>query len=130
MKKIFLFIAIIALAVFSCKNNTSNQNAASLNYENLDVAGFKEKMDAGKVVILDVRTAEEFEEGHIKGAINFDVNKSSFTDKIIRMNEDIEYLVYCHSGRRSVKACNIMNNAGLKKLYNLEGGYVAWSKAQ
>ena len=135
MKKISLLIFVASLVIFGCKTETTHNGAATssetpaLGHTNLDVAGFKDKMSTGKYVLLDVRTAEEFEEGHIKGAINFDVNQASFSDRIVKLKEGVDYLVYCQGGKRSVNACTIMSKAGLKNLYNLEGGYKAWSKA-
>ena len=134
MKKIFLSILVASITIFGCKTETTHNEATNstttptLGHTNLDVAGFKDKMSTGKYVIIDVRTAEEFEAGHIDGAINFDVQKPSFSDKIVKMNEEVDYLVYCLSGGRSVTACQIMSKAGLKNLYNLEGGFMAWSK--
>ena len=134
MKKISLLVFIASLVIFGCKTETTHNEATtsteapSLGHTNLDVAGFKDKMSTGKYVLLDVRTAEEFEAEHIEGAINFDVKQASFSDRIVKLKEDVDYLVYCRSGRRSVTACNIMSKAGLKNLYNLEGGYKAWSK--
>jgi len=132
MKNILVTILLISTVAFSCKNETANAPSASevFNFTNMDVAAFQEKIKKGRVVIMDVRTAEEYAAGHIEGAINFDVNGSSFASHAMKMKEDTEYMVYCKSGGRSVKACKIMSKAGMKNLYNLEGGYTAWSAKQ
>jgi rhodanese-related sulfurtransferase len=95
---------------------------------NLDVKLFAEKIMKDKeVIILDVRTPAEFAEGAIKGAINIDVNASNFKEKVSTLDKEKSYLIYCRSGMRSVKACNIMSENGYRQLFNLLGGYQAWS---
>ncbi len=135
MKNILITILLISTVAFSCKNEnprtasseSSPSEASVSSYTNMDVAAFQEKIKKGKVVIMDVRTVEEYDAGHIEGAINFDVKLPSFASNITKMNEETEYMVYCKAGGRSVTACKIMAKAGLKNLYNLEGGYDAWS---
>ncbi len=133
MKNLLITILLISTVAFSCKNETTTNTSSAAgetsvsSYTNMDVAAFQQKIKEGKVVIMDVRTAEEYAAGHIDGAINFDVKSPSFASNITKMNEDTEYMVYCKAGGRSVKACKIMAKAGLKNLYNLEGGFDAWS---
>lgn len=133
MKNILITILLISAVAFGCKNETATTSSSATSeasvsqYTNMDVAAFQKKIKKGKVVIMDVRTAEEFAAGHIDGAINFDVKLPSFASHITKMNEDTEYMVYCKAGGRSVTACKIMSKAGLKNLYNLEGGFDAWS---
>lgn len=77
-------------------------------------------------IILDVRTPEEFNEGHIENAINIDVNADDFTKEIADLDRNANYLVYCRSGRRSLLATQIMKNQGFTNVTNMEGGYNAW----
>ena len=96
----------------------------------INVVEFKKRMDHQDVVILDVRTPGETANGKIGGAIEIDINDASFDEKIQALDKDKIYLVYCGSGKRSVTSCNKMAELGFKYLYNLEGGYGAWSEAQ
>ena len=80
-------------------------------------------------MVLDVRTQKEFEEGHIPGAVNLDVNAPDFTEKIAKLDKRQTYLVHCAAGRRSARACDKMSKLDFPKLYNLEGGFRAWEKA-
>jgi rhodanese-related sulfurtransferase len=97
-------------------------------YVNLDAKAFAQKiMSESDVVVLDVRTPSELAQGAIKGAINIDITASDFKDKLAGLEKEKSYLVYCRSGARSVKACNIMSENGFGKLFNLQGGYQAWS---
>jgi phage shock protein E len=80
-------------------------------------------------VVLDVRTAAEFERGHIPGAVNLDFNASDFAKKVGELDKDKTYLVHCAAGVRSAKACGLMDKADFKHLINLEPGFRAWEKA-
>lgn len=78
-------------------------------------------------VILDVRTAEEVEEGYIPDAINIDIRSGQdFLDEIGKLDKSKSYYVYCRSGARSGQACAIMDDMGFEKAYNLEGGFMNW----
>ncbi len=77
--------------------------------------------------ILDVRTEEEVEEGYIPGATNLDIHKGQeFLDELEKLDKSKNYYVYCRSGARSGKACDIMDQLGFANAYNLEGGFMNW----
>ena len=80
------------------------------------------------IVILDVRTAKEFADGHVAGAVNIDVNQADFAQKIDQLDRSKTYIVYCRSGRRSSKAVGIMATKGFKNLYNVSDGFLGWNK--
>lgn len=99
------------------------------NYENTDVAGFAEFIADSCVVVLDVRTAAEFAEGHIKGAINIDQGGNDFVEKAkTTFPIDKKIAVYCKSGRRSSNAANKLTGVGYQCV-NLIGGIMAWKGA-
>ena len=78
-------------------------------------------------VILDVRTEAEVSEGIIANAINIDIHKGQdFVDQIEALDKNKNYYVYCRSGMRSEKACEIMNHLGFENAYNLIGGILDW----
>ncbi|MFV8335605.1 rhodanese-like domain-containing protein [Flavobacterium sp. RSP29] len=78
-------------------------------------------------VILDVRTEAEFNEGIIANAINIDIHLGQgFISEIEALDKTKNYYVYCRSGMRSAKACEIMNELGFENAYNLVGGIVEW----
>ena len=98
------------------------------NYEDVDVAGFAELIADSTVIVLDVRTADEFRDGHIEGAVNIDVKESDFLEKAKAMLPSGKTIaVYCRSGRRSANACNQLGAEGYKT-FNLKGGIIAWTK--
>ena len=97
-------------------------------FKNISPKEFQEKMqNDGNSVVLDVRTPEEYEEKHIPGSINIDIKEPDFQDKLDELPEDKQYLVYCRSGGRSARACQIMATEGFENLYNLEGGILDWN---
>jgi rhodanese-related sulfurtransferase/mono/diheme cytochrome c family protein len=104
--------------------------APALGYQNIDVSAFAQLIDAENTVVLDVRTPEEIEQGYIAGAQKMDVLNESFKEEIQNLDKNKTYLVYCRSGNRSRTACDIMAEQGFNNLYNLEGGYRAWSAAE
>ena len=99
------------------------------NFENADVNEFAELIADSNVVVLDVRTASEFAEGHLERAINIDYHQSDFVEKakaILPLDKTIA--VYCRSGRRSAGAAGKLGDDGYK-LVNLKGGIIAWKEA-
>ena len=78
-------------------------------------------------VILDVRTEAEFNEGIIANAINIDIHLGQgFITEIEALDKTKNYYVYCRSGIRSAKACEIMKEQGFENAYNLVGGITEW----
>jgi rhodanese-related sulfurtransferase len=80
--------------------------------------------------LLDVRTAEEYAEGYIDGAPNIDFQKPDFRSKVAALDRNETYVLYCRSGGRSSQAMEVMKGMGFNYLYNLEGGYMAYSAAK
>ena len=98
-------------------------------YENTDVNTFATRIASPDVVLLDVRTAEEYNEGHIQNAINIDVKQDGFIEKAkLTLPTDKTIAVYCRGGRRSANAAGILSKEGYK-IVNLEGGIMAWIEA-
>lgn len=78
-------------------------------------------------VILDVRTDEEVADGIIPNAIHVDIYKGQeFIDKVEALDKNKNYYIYCRSGNRSGKACQIMEELGFENTYNLLGGMLEW----
>jgi rhodanese-related sulfurtransferase len=84
-------------------------------------------------VILDVRTPIEYEESHIPGAVNVNVQDESFQDRVVAFDPNKIYIVHCTknpAGGRSSRALETLKSLGFTHLYSLEGGYVAWKNAE
>ena len=103
---------------------------AAGSFKDLDVEEFADMVGDKANMILDVRTAKEFNTGHIPGAINMDVNSPDFLGRAAALNKNKVYLVHCASGVRSMRACEELAALGFPQLYNLSGGMRAWLKAK
>ena len=82
--------------------------------------------EACGLVILDVRTAQEFSLNHLEGSINLDFKSPSFSELISGLDKKKTYLVYCRTGIRASRAVLLMSYLGFRELYNLAGGISRW----
>lgn len=88
---------------------------------------FSQQTKEADAIILDVRTREEFDQGHIAGAVNIDFNNTAaFNDYVSQLDKNKKYLVYCRSGNRSGQALQLMQDKGFTQITNLDGGIQAW----
>ena len=123
IKTIYLtfFVCAFSLGLWACAGNKKAE------YKNLTSAQFEELIKDSNVQLLDVRTLEEYTEGHIPGCINIDVkNEAGFpaaVDELLDKSKKIA--VYCRSGRRSRTAAEILIKKGFK-VYNLDKGILNW----
>ena len=117
MKTRIFFLAAGFFAVLSTLAQTKNVSPAFA----------EQKLNKKKVVVLDVRTTQEFNERHLPNAVHIDVMDSvAFVQQITKLKKGKTYLVYCKSGRRSAKAATIMEQQGFRHIWNMEGGITAW----
>ena len=79
-----------------------------------------------KLVILDIRPLNEFEDEHLPGAINLDYDGHEFRKKVKEIDRDKNYIIYCRSGVRGEYFMGIMQELGFLKVYNILGGFVGW----
>ncbi|MCB2176982.1 MAG: rhodanese-like domain-containing protein [Actinomycetales bacterium] len=117
----------LASGVAGCSGSTGS--SAHATTQSLDAQAFAARASEPGVVILDVRTPEEFATGHLPGAINIDVESGSFTDQVASLDKTATYAVYCRSGNRSAVAMDQMAGEGFTDLADLAGGITAWSQA-
>jgi len=81
------------------------------------------------LVILDVRTPDEFAEAHLEGAVMIDFYREDFADQIAKLDPDVPYLLYCRSGNRSGQTALIMQDLGFGNVADIDGGILAWQQA-
>jgi len=79
--------------------------------------------------IVDVRRPEEYNSGHIEGAINIDFFSPDFLDQIATLDKSETIFIYCKSGKRSAKATSKMLDIGFEEVIDLKGGIINWSKS-
>jgi rhodanese-related sulfurtransferase len=82
-----------------------------------------------KVVVLDVRTPEEYKAGHIAGAKNIDFDGDDFEKQIAALDKSKTYVVHCAAGGRSAQACKVIEQVKLPTVYHMNEGFNAWEKA-
>lgn len=122
--KQFLFVIVITISLIGCTNQKNLMSISSVN----DVE--RVNFNSPKNVLIDVRTPEEYAEGHLPHAINIDVNGDDFEEKIKKLNPNKNYFVYCRSGKRSTLATETMNGLGFMKVANLKDGFISYKKKE
>ena len=96
----------------------------------IPVDEFAQYITEANVQLLDVRTPEEFEAGHLAGAVMIDFRAEGFVEKAeTQLKKDLPVALYCRSGKRSHSAAELLNKAGFKELTELEGGILAWQES-
>jgi len=123
---------ILALSLMTSTAQACGLSEKVDGYENTDVQHTMQHWQAGDkspvpFMLLDVRTPEEYAEGHIKGAVLIPVQ--DLAQRISEVPKDKQVYVYCRSGVRSVRASNILVNAGYTRIENVQGGFMAWKDA-
>ena len=100
-----------------------NSSEVELIIEDVDADKFKAISTKEGTIILDVRTPEEFNEGHVTGAININFYGEGFEAALDTLAKDKNVVVYCMAGGRSGKTSRLLNDKGFSKVYNLENGF-------
>ena len=123
---IILFMSILFNTGSFAQSSQSKQIIKTINsVESAEM--IKKNIKNTNFVILDVRTPQEYAEGHLAHATNIDFNGSDFAQKISKLDKSKSYLVYCHSGHRSASAVAIMKSQSFQTIYNLDGGITKWT---
>lgn len=126
MRLLNLFaISLLSLTLFvACGSSTSVEGVALLSCKDFD----KKLKETASAQLIDVRTAEEFTGGTIGAAINIDYMADGFKEKMSKLDTERPVFVFCAKGGRSGKASSICKELGFKAIYDLDGGYTAWSQ--
>ncbi len=94
--------------------------------KSLNAADFKTAIADKNVQLIDVRTAQEFQQGTIGNAKLIDIYSRDFEQQIEKLDKTRPVAVFCHSGARSLHAAKVLANKGFSEIYNLRGGIVTW----
>ncbi len=86
----------------------------------------EENRDNHNFVVLDVRTSDEYDDGHIEDAMNIDIYAYDFKDRLRKLSKDGKYLVHCRTGVRSCDATKIMKEMNFKEVYHMNEGIAGW----
>nr|WP_276313821.1 rhodanese-like domain-containing protein [Exiguobacterium algae] len=110
-----LVVSAIFVIVFTSENN----EITKINVETL-----QNKLENEEITLLDVREPDEYEGGHIEGAVNAPLSSLDATDLPYEKDEPI--YVICRSGNRSAQAASLLKDAGYTEIYDVSGGMIAW----
>ena len=113
----------LILGTASCSSGNSNSAFAQLEARKFQETWENEKTTS---VLIDVRTMEEYNGGHIESAKNIDFNGSNFESEIAKIDKEKTVFVYCLSGGRSSAAASFLEKKGYKNVIELVGGMMAW----
>jgi phage shock protein E len=119
-------LAVAAIASVGLLAGCSSNNEAT---KKVDPVEFSEVIAQPGVIILDVRTPEEFNAGHIPNAININVAASNFSSEVSKLDKNATVAVYCRSANRSAVATNEMADLGFTDMYDMQGGIIDWEAA-
>lgn len=124
MFKSFLYLfPMFFSSLFSCQSSTEIESVSPTAFSKIITAD-------PAMVRLDVRTPEEYADGHIAGSINVDVRSADFTQRVLQqVSKEKTIALYCRSGRRSKMAANLLVKQGYK-IVELESGILGWMSQQ
>lgn len=110
-------------------SESANTNTNTITMKkNLSPEEFNSALKTNEYKLIDIRTAQEYSEGHIKNSTQSDFyNTSEFSSFLDSLDKNSKYLIYCRSSNRSSQALKIMEEKGFKSVSDLKGGIVAWS---
>ena len=115
------FVFFFLLLVCSCQIFESNE------INEISDAQFTEIQDSD-YILVDVRTIEEYESGHIQGAVNFDFYSESFDNDILTLDKSSSIILYCRTQNRSTKTANYLKENGYNEITVIAGGITSWVK--
>jgi phage shock protein E len=125
MRRMIVLLAAFALAVAACGGTDV------IGVETVSPSKAAEVVaDApADLVVLDIRTPEEYAAGTIEGSVNIDFYAADFADQLAALDRDATYVLFCRSGNRSATAAQMMRDLDFAEVYEINGGIVAWSQA-
>lgn len=123
MKKLVLiFGLVIASLSVSCQETNQSKDIQVISPQEVRDAVY----DDHSHQLIDVRTVDEFKEGHLKNAQNICVTDGDFEENVAKLDKDQPVYLYCRSGKRSAKAAEILKDLGFKEIYDMDGGILNW----
>ena len=129
MSKTLAAVITVVLVVAAYSSQASEPNVAGIRLVSAAEGAEIQANPPEDLIVLDVRTPEEFAEGHIEGAIMIDFYRDDFADQLAELDPDQPYLLYCRSGNRSGQTAAIMEDLGFANVADVDGGIIAWTDA-
>lgn len=120
---LFLIMAIFTFSLISCNAQVEKKEVKVITVPEAKTILAEE----ANAIILDVRTPEEFQEGHIEDAILINFFDENFEEQVALLDKNKPVLIYCRSGNRSNKASKILADLGFTEIYDITEGYAGWN---
>jgi len=114
-------VLVLSVNFISCAQSTKTDVVSLISPEELN-----SKTNA--IQLVDVRTPQEYNDGHLKNAENINFYDTNFLDQMSKLDKKKDLYLYCRSGNRSGKAAKKLEKMGFTKVYDLEGGIINWNK--
>lgn len=132
MKKILIFVLGVVITFFSsCKESTAKIETFKGEIELISPQQVYDAIYKDHTLqLIDVRTPEEFENHHLKGAQNICVTSDDFKEKVKVLDKNKPVYVYCYKGGRSAQAALQLKEMGFTKIYDMDGGILLWEEQQ
>ena len=129
---LILIVALIGSITYISSMDKSNMNVLGTEstFSDLNPQQFNQVLSSGGYTLIDVRTIDEYNSGHIKGAKQEDFYQTqAFSNYLDSLDKNGKYLIYCRTGIRSAKAMQLMQDKSFASVHDLVGGYAAWVSA-
>ena len=126
IRTMFGLVLAIAMLVTAC---SSGSDTATVELVSPEQAAQVIDEDPSGLIVLDIRTPEEYNEVRIADAINIDFYDTDFADQLDALDKNDPYVMYCRSGNRSSDAVKTMKELGFTEVYEIDGGIVNWYEA-
>jgi rhodanese-related sulfurtransferase len=122
MKSLNAFVFIVLLVTACAQGNSQSQV--------LGIEDYQKKLTAlADKQVIDVRTQDEYNNGHLTDAVLIDFYKKDFKSNLSKLDKNKPVFVYCAAGGRSGSASEVLEELGFKQIYDLKGGMNAWTRA-
>ena len=105
------------------------QNNFSFSHKLISPEQYRQKLESGEYIHIDIRTPQEYTSERIVDGLNIDFYSSDFKERLNSLDKTKKYLYHCQSGHRSGLATDIFKELGFKQVYELDGGLNAWKQA-
>lgn len=118
-----------AFAETPAENKPSTEETKSAKVKDVTPDEAEKLIKEKKAVVLDIRTPDEFAEGHIEGAINVDFLSDKFSEQLAKLDKGTPVIVHCGSGGRSTRSLPKIEDQKFLQIYHLNKGFKAWLEA-
>ena len=133
--KLLIVATLMTATLSSCGQNSTKKEVKDSEIQSsqtqsiselIGPAALNEKL--GDIQLIDVRTTNEFNRGHIKNAVNINYYDGNFYEQMSKLDKNKELYIYCRSGNRSGRAAAKLKEQGFTKIYDLQGGILNWTR--